>query len=133
MYKKEMGELISAKRTLRAMGAMANLDVNGMFCTTVTTSKGATSRSWVYVLAGNKLETLLGDKDADKLGIIYFTPEGREPIKEERGGKVRKLKRTSNKATNIPSKLREAGVNIKTGTNELPKIKRKKRKGVRAL
>ena len=77
-----MGELIPAKRTLRAWGATENLDIEQMFHITVTTSKGATSRSWIYVVAGCRPDLLLGNKDTNKLGIINFTPEGREPTKE---------------------------------------------------
>ena len=79
------------------------------------------------MVAGQRLEPLLVDKDVDTLGIINFTQEGREPTKEERGGKVRKLRRTSNKATTTPSKLREAGVNIKTGKTSCPRLKRRRR------
>ena len=92
LYRREMGELVPAKRTLRAWGARDELDVKGMFRTTITTSKGATSRSWVYVVAGHRPEPLLGDKDAERLGIIAFRPEGREPTKEERSSKVRKVR-----------------------------------------
>ena len=43
------------------------------------------------MVAGHRPEPLLGDKDAGKLGIIRFSPEGREPSKEERKEGVRKL------------------------------------------
>ena len=52
LYKIEMGELILAKRTLRARGATENLNAKGIIRTTVTTSRGATSRSWVFCGSG---------------------------------------------------------------------------------
>ena len=66
-------------------------------------------------MAGHRSEPLLGDEDTEKPGIIIFSPEGREQTRGERGGRVKRLSRTSNKAATIPSKLREAGVTIKTG------------------
>ena len=80
MYKKEMGKLIPAKRPLRAWGARYNLNIKGMFDTKVTTKKGATCRSWVFVVAGHRPEPLLKDKDP-----------GSQPGKREaagRGGKA---------------------------------------------
>ena len=58
----------------------------GMLRTTVTTSKGATSRSWVYVVAGHRHEPLLGDKDADKPGLITFTQGRRAENPPRRSG-----------------------------------------------
>ena len=93
LYEEEMGELVPAKRALRAWGADSSLDVKGMFRTTVATSRGATCRSWVYVVAGHRPEPLLGDKDAERLGIISFRPEGREPTEEERSSWSSRVKR----------------------------------------
>ena len=62
--------------------------------------------------AGQRTEPLLGHKDAGKLGLISFSPEGREPTKKERKCGIRKLdnknttsrnKGTVLKASNIPN------------------------------
>jgi hypothetical protein len=47
-----------------------------MFKMTLTTSSGATKRTWVYVVAGARPEPLLEDRDAEDLGIISFNQEG---------------------------------------------------------
>ena len=47
-----------------------------MFKMTLTTSSGATKRTWVYVVAGARPEPLLEDRDAEDLGIISFNLEG---------------------------------------------------------
>ena len=40
--------------------------------------KGANKETWVYVVDGYRPEALLGDRDAEDLGIITFNKEGRE-------------------------------------------------------
>ena len=88
-----------AKRVLRAWGAKESLDVKGMFRTTITTAKGAMSRSWVYVMGGHRPELLLGDRDAAKLGIVVFNPEGRSPTREEKAEVKRVLGKVKTRAT----------------------------------
>ena len=78
-----MGNLVPAKRTLRALGALGNLDGKGMIRKTVTTKKDSTSKSWVYEVAKHRLKLLLRDKDVE---IILFSAEGRKPTKKERNG-----------------------------------------------
>ena len=127
----EDGKMIQAKRTLRAWEAQDNLNVKGMFRSTVTTNKGATCKSWVYVAAGHRPKLLLGDEDMGKRGIVRFSLEGKEPTKKERKGEVRKMgnKNTASrikgkglKAASIRNKPRNAGNKIKMGTWELHKI-----------
>ena len=78
MYKESMGKVVAARSYLRAWGSDDYLDTKGMFKTTLTTSSGALKRTWVYVVAGARPEPLLGDHDAEDLGIISFHPEGRQ-------------------------------------------------------
>ena len=97
-----MGNLVPAKRTLRAWGAldnldglatspagwylkgaMDNLDGKGMIRITVATKKDSTSKSWVYEVTEHRLKLLLRDKDVE---IILFSAERRKPTKEERNG-----------------------------------------------
>jgi hypothetical protein len=139
MYREEMGELVPAKRALRGWGASGTLDVKGMFRTEVTTARGATSGSWVYVVGGHKPEPLLGDKDAERLGIIKFRPEGREPtLAEERNRRrVSRLQERGRSDTrggararegpeaSIPGKLRRAGITIETGRSRRPPVEKK--------
>ena len=40
--------------------------------------KGASKKTWVYVVDGYRPEALLGDRDARDLGIFTFHKEGRE-------------------------------------------------------
>lgn len=95
LYKEE---LVPTKRSLRARGTTGSLYVKGMFRTTVATIKGTTCKSWVYVVAGHRPEPLLGDKDAERLGIITFNPEGRKPTREERSSGVRKVRSSEGRA-----------------------------------
>ena len=53
------------------------MGTKGMFKTILTTSSGATKRTWVYVVAGARPEPLLEDHNVEDLGIISFNPEGR--------------------------------------------------------
>ena len=94
MYHPKMGKVVAANCILRAWGSKATLDVKGMVKTEVRTKKGARRRSWVYIVGGHKPEPLLGDRDAEELGIVTFNPEGREPEQEELGEEqlVQKLK-----------------------------------------
>ena len=43
---------------------------------TLSTSSGATKETWVYVVAGARPEPLLGDHNAEDLGVISFHPRG---------------------------------------------------------
>ena len=76
-YRPSMGKVVAAKSHLRAWGSKGYLDTKGMFKTTLETASGAQKRTWVYVVAGTRPEPLLGDHDAEDLGVITFHPEGR--------------------------------------------------------
>ena len=76
MYMETMGKVVAAKSYLRAWDSDKYLDTKGMFKTTLTTSSGAKKRTWLYVVAGVRPEPLLGDHDAEDLGIISFHPKG---------------------------------------------------------
>ena len=111
--------------TLRAWGAKDNLNVQGMFHTKVTTKRSATCRSWVYMVAGHRPEPLLGVKDAERLGIITFRLEGREPTREKRSSRVGRLSSAKGhhdagtprpkKTATIPSKLKKGGCHCPDG------------------
>ena len=77
MYKRSMGKVVAAKSYLMAWGSDDYLDTKGMFKTTLTTSSGATKRTWMYMVARVRPEPLLGDHNEEDLGIISFHPEGR--------------------------------------------------------
>ena len=49
----------------------------------VTEASGATKRTWVYVVEGARQEPHLGDHDAEDLGIVSFSLEGRTPKEEQ--------------------------------------------------
>ena len=76
MYRRSMGKVVGAISYLRAWGSSEYLDAKGMFKTTLTTASGATKRTRVYMVAGARPELLLGDHDAEDLGIISFNLEG---------------------------------------------------------
>ena len=78
MYRQSMGKVVAAKSYLRAWGSSEYLDTKEMFKTTLTIASGASKRTWVYVVAGARPEPLLGDHDAEDLGIISLHPEGRQ-------------------------------------------------------
>ena len=84
-YEPSMGKVVAAKNRLRAWGAREYLDVKGMVKTTIATRSGVAKRTWVYIVAGDRPEPLLGDHDAEDLGIISFHPEGRMEDKQEQG------------------------------------------------
>ena len=109
MYKDSMGKLVAAKSYLRAWGSTDYLDTKGMFKTTLTTASGATKRTWVYVVAGARPEPLLGDHDAEDLGIVSFNPEGRAPKEEKGDGSYEDVNKVS-----IPAMLRQAGKRVIT-------------------
>ena len=88
--------------------------------------------SWVFLLAGHRPEPLLGDKDAERLRIITFRPEGKEPTREEVRGRVGRLNSVKglhpigvlrpNKTATISRKLRRAGVTVTLGRDVLPRF-----------
>ena len=61
--------MVAADTRLREWGATGYLDVKGMFRTTIKLDKGANKETWVYVVDGYRPEALLGDRDAEDLGI----------------------------------------------------------------
>ena len=103
LYRRDMGKVVPADCHLRAWGSQEYLDTKGMFHTKITTACGAEKNTWVYVVDGVRPEPLLGEEDAEYLGIIKFNPNG-----EKRTTQVRR-----NEAS-IPSKLRNAGMKLQT-------------------
>ena len=120
MYKESMGKMVAARSHLRAWGTTDYLDTKGMFKTNLTTASGATKRTWVYVVAGARPEPLLGDHDAEDLGIVSFNPEGRAP-KEEKGDESHE---DVNKVS-IPAMLRQAGKRVITERPPLHEVETK--------
>ena len=98
-FKPSMGKVIAADTRLRAWGTKGNLDVKGMIKTKISTLKGASTRSKVYIVSGYNPEPLLGEKDAEELGFIKFNKVGREPTDAE--------KTDSLTIKQIPQKIRE--------------------------
>ena len=124
MYHPRLGKVVAANCILRAWGSNKTLDV-GMCRTTIRSSKGATGRSWIYIVGGHKPEPLLGDKDAESLGIVTFNPDGREPtsseleqLELEEGRTVKKMQERS-----IPEKLRKAGFTVDTQKGPVEVVK----------
>ena len=99
-----MGKVVTADTRLRAWGPKTYLDVKGMFPTSLTMDKGASKKAWVYVVDGYRPEALLGDRDAEELGIFTFHKEGREEAQV-------KL---------LVSDLREGGIKVDTGREHRP-------------
>ena len=108
LYKSNMGEVVAADTRLRAWGSRKPLDVKGMFHTRLTTAKGATKKTCVYVVDGYRPETLLGDSNAEDLGIISFNKEGREKTEEE------KILGTTEQVNLLVPDLRKAGIQVQT-------------------
>ena len=77
-YKQCMGEVEAADTRLRAWGSKTYLDIKGMIETTLVAGGGAKTRSKVYIVDGYKPEGLLGDTDAEELGIITFNGDGKK-------------------------------------------------------
>ena len=120
MYHPKMGNVKAANCILRAWGSNSTLDVKGMVRTEIRTEKGARRRSWVYIVGGHKPEPLLGDRDAEALGIVLFDSEGRDPTFSEldEENTVHKMKERS-----IPEKLRAAGFTVNTSKGQVEEIK----------
>ena len=120
MYHPKMGKVVAANCILRAWGSSSTLDVKGMVRTEIRTEKEARRSSWVYIVGGHKPEPLLGDRDAEALGIVTFNPEGREPEQSEleEVNTVQKLKERS-----LPEKLRAAGFTVNTSKGRVEEIK----------
>ena len=120
MYRQSMGKVVAAKSYLRAWGSSEYLDTKGMFKTTLTTASGASKRTWVYVVAGARPEPLLGDHDAEDLGIISFNPEGCSPEEEQEGENFDDVNNVG-----IPAMLRKAGKEVITERPPLHKVETK--------
>ena len=126
LYKADMGEVIPARCHLRAWGADTHLDTKGMIRTTLVTSAGAKKATWVYAVGGTDPEPLLGDADAEDLGIIKFIPEGRPATAEELQNTVNQVQETSGSprtpSGSIPAKLRRAGITVCSEKPTLPPV-----------
>ena len=103
-YKQCMGEVEAVDTRLRAWGSKTYLDIKGMIETTLVAGGGAKTRSKVYIVDGYKPEGLLGDTDAEELGIIAFNGDGK---------KVEDVRL-------MVADLRKAGINVKT---DRPRVK----------
>ena len=77
MYHPSMGQIVVSDCHLRVWGSEKRLDVKGMFQTDLKSTGGGCKRTWLYVVDGDRLEPLLGEADAEDLGIILFNPEGK--------------------------------------------------------
>ena len=130
LYEEGMGVLREADCNLRAWGADTYLDVKGMVNTELVTKKGARKKTDVYVVGGTRPEPLLGDTDAEDLGIIIFVAEGREATEQEKkmktGETVARVKKEEEeltqeqkKSSSIPNMLRRAGKKIDTRKPEI--------------
>ena len=76
-----------------------------MFKTMITAAGEASKQTWVYVVGGTRPEPLLGDEDAEDLGVISFTPEGKQ---------VDNIKHIS-----VPDRLRQTGIKVDTEKRQL--------------
>lgn len=95
-YSKDMGKLQTTDDILTGYGDKA-LSVAAKFWTTITTTKGASTDSWVYVVDGDRsLQPLLGDDDATELGFLTFHPDGREPTTEEKEIRIQSISKRVN-------------------------------------
>ena len=103
-----MGEIEAAKYRLRAWGSRKALDVKGMFKATIQTVSGARKRTWVYVVDGIRPEPLLGEEDAEYLGVITLHLEGRTEASINRVEQKQETQRS------VASKLRKAGITLRT-------------------
>ena len=85
MYKESMGKVVAANNYLREKGLAGYMDTKRMLKTTLTTARGASTRTWVYVVTGARLEALLGDHDAEAIGIGSTNQEGSPPKEGQEG------------------------------------------------
>ena len=110
LYEDKMGKVVPADCNLRAWGSASYLDTKGMFRTTLVTERGAKTDSWIYIVAGTRPEPLLGDQDAEHLGIIQFNPKGRPATPDETENTVNHM--STGRTASIPAKLRQAGIPV---------------------
>ena len=72
------GEDSGGQMPPESMGGLQLSGYKGMFRTELRTITGAWKTCWVYVVYRARPEPLLGDSDAEEVGIVTFHPEGRE-------------------------------------------------------
>ena len=85
-YDKSMGEIVEPDTNFRAWGSDELLNTKGMIHTVITTKRGATKVTKVYLVEGFNAEPLLGCLDAEDLGFITICREGRAPTENETTG-----------------------------------------------
>ena len=120
-----MGKVVAARSYLRAWGDDGYLNTKGMFKTTLTTSSGATKRTWVSVVAGEMPEPLLVDHDKEDLGIISSHAEGRP----HQGSDDNDKNYEDVMNVSIPAKLRKEAKEVITERPPLRKVKTKGKEG----
>ena len=87
-YTDSMGKMEEPDINFRAWGAKHLLRTVGMVQTELTTRRGARKKTKIYIVDGFNAEPLLGYEDAEELGFITISQEGRAPTECESTGCV---------------------------------------------
>ena len=104
-----------------------------MFSMDIVTKRGAHKQAWVYMVGGHKPNPLLGDREAEDVGIISYK-EGRryeekkllkkskliKRLREEEEDREERKKRKREGSN--PRKLRDTGTKVETGQKKLINI-----------
>ena len=123
MYREKMGKVVAADTHFRAWGSKKRLDTKGRVRTTLQTKRGAKKETWVYIVAGTRPEPLLGEEDAEDLGIIQFLPEGRAATPQEK-----EVGHIETSKASIPERLRRSGRTVATEKPQLTPIENQTKK-----
>ena len=109
-YQTKVGELQPSSIRLRPYGTNQYLTVKGEIPATLTSTNGASHTSTVYVVEGHLAEPLLGDEDANALGILSINPGGNMPTPQT----LTPSQTEDTAVAGITANLRASGIIVKT-------------------
>ena len=73
---KSQCKLVKTSKRFRPFGTAYNLPIRGKTYVNLTAQKGAQIDTYVYIIDDPKEQSLLGEEDAKRLGIVKLNPEG---------------------------------------------------------
>ena len=69
-------KFVKTSKRFRSYGTADHLPIRGKAQVTLTAKKGAHIDTYVYIVDDKRGQSLLGESDAIRLGIVTFNPEG---------------------------------------------------------
>ena len=100
---KHLCTFLKTSKSFRPFGTAYHLPVKGKVKVTLPEEKGATIKSYIYVVEDKREQSLLGDKDAIHLNIVKLHPQGVAESEAQVSRRISYSKRTKSPKDGIMS------------------------------